>query len=86
MDDRFWHARVTRHGSEAAVHGGVVDICLDPKSGEKLYLIKYDDGDIEHYTKGQVIDWLAAPRAASGNAHPTGSRRAVSKRPGFDAS
>eukprot|EP00975_Prorocentrum_lima_P010394 2208439-Prorocentrum_lima.AAC.1 len=32
------------------------------------------------------IDWLAAPRAASGNAHPTGSRRAVTKRPGFDAS
>eukprot|EP00975_Prorocentrum_lima_P033268 6981990-Prorocentrum_lima.AAC.1 len=61
MEDGFWHARVTRHGVEAVCHGSVVDIVLDPKCGEKLYLIKYVDGDLEHYTKGQVVDWLASP-------------------------
>eukprot|EP00975_Prorocentrum_lima_P020772 4368680-Prorocentrum_lima.AAC.1 len=74
MADVLWQARLSRRVEDTFFQGTVTDIQLDPRTGETIYLVTYDDGDLEHLTKGQVLEWIAPPPGPSASAHPTGAR------------
>ena len=60
----FVHARedeypgaVVRYNDADAIHAGrVEDIDVRSSTGERLYRIRYDDGDLEHYTAAQMLE------------------------------
>eukprot|EP00969_Alexandrium_andersonii_P079668 3512550-Alexandrium_andersonii.AAC.1 len=40
---------------DTMVHGHVQDIICGTNTQERLYLVKYTDGDLEHLTQDQVV-------------------------------
>ena len=77
--DGLRRASVERVLKGCVYHGTVEDIEQGKDSGERLYLIRYTDGDTEHLTADQVRQWS---RAADGDASATqesGSCRATSQ-------
>jgi hypothetical protein len=78
--DPLWQARVVRFldGSDASLcefPGIVEEIEVGQLTGERLYLIRYEDGDVEHLTSEEVelalapeeIHRLAGPECTTGD-------------------
>ena len=61
VDHPLIHARITRN----SFSGTVIDIERDAGAGEIIYLVKYDDGDLEHLTGNEIRACMD-----SGGAHP----------------
>ena len=57
LRDPLRGARIRRTIDGQAHAGRVEDIQVGKLSGERLYLIKYDDGDLEHLTADRVEQW-----------------------------
>jgi len=59
--DPLWRAIVKRNVEGDDYLCKVVDIERSVRTSEKLYLVEYCDGDIEHLTKDQVLDGRLHP-------------------------
>jgi len=55
--DPLFHAKIRREVSGLAFLGQVEDIEVGKTTKDRLYLIRYDDGDIEHLTELQVKEY-----------------------------
>ena len=55
--DSFFLASIRRKIGGVWYRGVVDGIEVDPRSMERLYRIRYDDGDLEHMTKAQVSEF-----------------------------
>ncbi len=53
-------ARVTKKSDGQAFCGTIVDVGVGIKTSERLYLIKYLDGDCEHVTESEARTAIAA--------------------------
>jgi hypothetical protein len=51
------HAKIIRYLNGTLIRGKVDDIEQGKNTKDRLYLIKYDDGDLEHYTRDMVIEY-----------------------------
>ena len=54
MSDYLMGKKILRAVNGVAYYGDVVHVGVIETTGELLYLIRYDDGDIEHLTAAQV--------------------------------
>ena len=54
--DVLWRASVERFLKDVVYYGIVEDIEQGKDSGERLYFIRYTDGDTEHLTADQVTE------------------------------
>lgn len=52
--DPLRHAKITRTIDNIVFTGYVEDIEVGKNTGDRLYRIRYNDGDLEHYTEEQV--------------------------------
>ena len=57
--------------NDGVYRGTVEDIEQGKDSGERLYLVRYTDGDIEHSTADQVRQWSRTVENEKDNADPT---------------
>ena len=55
--DVLRRASVERVMNDGVYHGTVEDSEQGKDSGERLYFVRYTDGDIEHSTADQVRQW-----------------------------
>merc|ERR1719174_1012228 len=58
--DKFYQARVKRNVDGVWFSGIVQDIEMGATTREKLYRLRYDDGDLEHLTLPEVTEAAAA--------------------------
>ena len=66
------HARVCRNIDGEMFYGEVADIQRGMATKERLYKIKYDDGDEEHYTYAEVVVREVAGRGGRAQAADRG--------------
>ena len=69
--DPLYGARVRREVNGETFNGIVIYIEVGIVSRERLYLIRYEDGDLEHFTKEQVIEFKIAAPTTAPTAAPT---------------
>ena len=67
--DPFLGFRISRDTNGVTFHGKVDDIVIGAKSMDRLYTIRYDDGDREHLTAVEVA--AAAKNAKISHLVPT---------------
>ena len=54
--DPWFHARILRWMGSRTYAGYIADVEIGKVSRDRLYLIRYDDGDLEHVTEKQVLE------------------------------
>ena len=69
--DVLRRASVERVMNDGVYHGTVEDIEQGKDSGERLYFVRYTDGDNEHSTEAQVRQWSRTVENEKDNADPT---------------
>ena len=57
--------------NDGVYHQTVEDIEQGKDSGERLHLVRYTDGDIEHLTADQVRQWSRTVENEKDNGEPT---------------
>ena len=60
--DKFYRARVKRKVDGAWLSGIVQNIEMEATTKEKLYMLRYDDGDLEHLTLPEVSACKVIPK------------------------
>ena len=68
MKDPHWESNIKRKIGNETFVGKVEDIEIGKTSGERLYRVRYTDGDLEHYTAAQVEQFKVVDGHASGTA------------------
>jgi len=69
--DRFLHARIEMDIHGQLVKGLVEDVEIGKHTRDRLYRVRYDDGDVEHLTAEKVMSSLVT---AGGGARRDGKR------------
>eukprot|EP00434_Breviolum_minutum_P043491 symbB.v1.2.038773.t2/scaffold6156.1/size20464/1 len=63
VNDPLWGATIAK-AIDGKVYDGVVeDIEVGQTSGDRLYRVKYTDGDLEHMTEGEIRSCLVAEKS-----------------------
>jgi len=68
--DPLLHAKIRREVTGQTFLGQVEDIEVGKNTRDRLYLIKYDDGDMEHFTEQQVKEYLVKEAEVQGKGEP----------------
>jgi len=68
--DPLHHARIRRQIGAEVFHGQVEDIEVGKITRDRLYRIKYDDGDMEHFTEQQVKEFKVQATKVHGDGEP----------------
>ena len=70
--DVLLYGRITKRMDGKAFSGTIVDVAMGMNTRERLYLIRYFDGDMEHMTESEAMEALAAWADADAPHKPAG--------------